>query len=176
MRAAQSGDRLCYERLLRELIPFVRNLTRRHCRHPQDLEEIVQETLLTVHRVRHTYDSARPFSPWLAAIAQRRAIDMLRRRKSVSGHEAAQPEALETFSAPAANQELEAVHSHEEVQELLQHLPQRQREALESVKLREMTLAEASKASGQSVAALKVNTHRALKALRALIQARNKQL
>ncbi|HTT04963.1 MAG TPA: sigma-70 family RNA polymerase sigma factor [Steroidobacteraceae bacterium] len=175
MRAAQSGERSSYERLLHEITPFVRNLARRHCRHPHDLEEMVQETLLTVHRVRHTYDPGRPFSPWLAAITQRRAIDILRRRRRVSRHESADAATVETFAAPGANQELEAVRSSEEVQSLLQQLPPRQREALEALKLRELTLAEASEASGQSVGALKVNTHRALKALRALMQGREKK-
>jgi RNA polymerase sigma-70 factor (ECF subfamily) len=66
------------------------------------------------------------------------------------------------------------VGSAEELGELLRLLPPRQREALESLKLKEMSLAEASAASGQSVAALKVNTHRALKALRALMQGRER--
>lgn len=175
MRAAQSGERSSYERLLHEITPFVRNLARRHCRHPQDLEEMVQETLLTVHRVRHTYDPGRPFSPWLAAITQRRAIDILRRRRRVSRHESPDVATIETFAAPGANQELEAVRSSEEVQALLQQLPPRQREALEALKLRELSLAEASEASGQSVGALKVNTHRALKALRALMQGRERK-
>jgi RNA polymerase sigma-70 factor (ECF subfamily) len=174
MRAAQAGERACYERLLHEITPFVRNLARRQCRHPQDLEEMVQETLLTIHRVRHTYDPARPFSPWLAAITQRRAIDILRRRKRVASHESADLQTIETFPAAAANQELEAVRSSEEVQALLQQLPPRQREAVETLKLREMSLAEASAASGQSVGALKVNAHRALKALRALMQGRGR--
>jgi RNA polymerase sigma-70 factor (ECF subfamily) len=161
--------------LLHEITPFVRNLARRHCRHPQDLDEMVQDTLLTVHRVRHTYDPARPFSPWLAAITQRRAIDILRRRRRVSSHESADIGTIETFAAPAANQELEAVRSREEIQALLQQLPPRQREAVEALKLRELSLAEASEASGQSVGALKVNAHRAMKALRALMQGRPKK-
>jgi RNA polymerase sigma factor (sigma-70 family) len=175
MRAAQAGERASYERLLRDITPFVRNVARRHCRHPHDLEEMVQETLLTVHRVRHTYDPARPFSPWLVAITQRRAIDLLRRRERVLRHETAEMEAIETFAASAANQEVEAVRSAEEVQQLLQQLPARQREALETLKLRELSLAEASETSGQSVGALKVNAHRALKALRALMQSREKK-
>ena len=176
MRAAQSGERSPYEQLLREITPFVRNLARRHCRHPQDLEEMVQETLLCVHRVRHTYDPARPFSPWLAAIAQRRAIDVMRSRRRLTLHESADLEAVETFSAPEANQELEGVRSAEELDTLLQHLPPRQREAMEALKLRELSLAEASKASGQTVGALKVNAHRALKALRALVQRRGNKV
>ena len=175
MRAAQEGDRAAYEQLLRAIIPFVRSLSRRRCRNPSDVEEMVQDTLLTVHRVRHTYDPARPFSPWLAAIAQRRAIDILRRRQRVSKYETADAGRVETFSGAAANNDdVEAVHSAEEIANLLQRLPARQREAIERLKLQEMSLAQAAQVSGQSVGALKVNAHRALKALRALMQVRGK--
>ena len=63
MPAPKSGDHLSYERLLHDILPFVRNLARRHCRRRQDREEAVQEKFLTVYRVRHTYDPDRPFSP-----------------------------------------------------------------------------------------------------------------
>lgn len=174
MRAAQSGDRAAYERLLREVSPLIRALVRRHCSNRADIEEMVQDTLLTLHRVRHTYDPSRPFTPWLAAIAWRRSIDALRRRIRISRYESSEHGAYETFADAAANNDLEAVRSADEVGDLLKTLPARQREALESLKLKEMTLAEASAASGQSVAALKVNTHRALKALRALIDGRER--
>jgi RNA polymerase sigma-70 factor, ECF subfamily len=170
MRAAQAGERAAYERLLREVTPFIRSIVRRHCNNRADIEEMVQDTLLTVHRVRHTYDPSRAFSPWLAAIASRRGIDGLRRRIRVSKFEAPEAGAYETFADAAANSDLEGVHSTQEVGELLRRLPPKQRQALEALKLKEMSLAEASVSSGQSVAALKVNAHRALKALRALFQ------
>ena len=174
MRAAQAGDRAAYERLLREISPLIRALVRRHCSNHADIEEMVQDTLLTLHRVRHTYDPGRPFCPWLAAIAWRRSIDALRRRIRVSKYETPEQGVYETFSDAAANSDLEGVRSAEEVEDLLRLLPARQREALQSLKLKEMTLAEASVASGQSVAALKVNTHRALKTLRALLEGRKR--
>jgi len=172
MRAAQAGERAAYERLLREVTPFIRSIVRRHSNNRADIEEMVQDTLLTVHRVRHTYDPDRPFGPWLAAIASRRSIDALRRRMRLAKFEAPDEGAYETFADAAANREMEAVGSPEEVQALLRRLPPRQREALEALKLKEMSLAEASVSSGQSVTALKVNAHRALKALRALFQER----
>ncbi len=170
MCAAQAGDRIAYEQLLRAVTPFIRAVARRHCRNPADLEELVQDSLLTLHRVRHTYDPGRPFSPWLAAIASRRSIDALRRRIRLGRYEVEDAQALETFVEPAANNEIEGVRAAEEVQELLARLPTRQRQALEALKLRELSLAEASVSSGQTVGALKVNAHRALKALRALFQ------
>lgn len=172
MRAAQAGERAPYEQLLRECTPFIRSIVRRHSNNRADVEESVQDTLLTVHRVRHTYDPSRPFCPWLAAIASRRSIDALRRRIRLSNFEAPDEGAYETFADTAANNDMEAVRSPEEVGELLRRLPPKQREALEALKLKEMSLAEASVSSGQSVAALKVNAHRALKALRALFQER----
>jgi RNA polymerase sigma factor (sigma-70 family) len=172
MCAAQAGERAAYERLLREITPFIRSIVRRHCSNRADIEEMVQDTLLTVHRVRHTFDPSRPFGPWLAAIALRRSIDALRRRARVSKFEAPEDGAYETFEDVAANNEMEAVGSSEEVGELLRRLPPRQRQALEALKLKEMSLAEASVSSGQSVGALKVNAHRALKALRALFRER----
>jgi RNA polymerase sigma factor (sigma-70 family) len=171
MRAAQGGDRAAYSQLLREVTPFIRSMLRRHCSHTHDIEEMVQDTLLTLHRVRQTYDPKRPFSPWLASIAARRGIDGLRRRSRVARYEVStELEAYETFADPAANTDIEALGAPEEVEQLLQRLPARQREALQALKLREMSLKEAAAASGQSVGALKVNTHRAIKALRALIQ------
>ncbi len=190
MRSAQAGDRRAYERLLREVTPFVRAVVRRRCAEWHDIEEIVQDTLLTVHRVRHTYDPERPFMPWLSSIASRRTIDALRRRRRVARHEVradetglrdsidssledgpqAMPDADETFGEAAANGEVEGLHAAEELGRLLEQLPARQREAVESLKLKEMSLAEASVASGQSVGALKVNVHRAVKTLRRLFQ------
>jgi RNA polymerase sigma-70 factor (ECF subfamily) len=169
MRAAQQGDGAAYERLLRGIAPFLRSLARRYCREPQRQEDVVQDVLLTVHRVRHTWDPARPFSPWLAAIAARRAIDLLRREARIARHEHSDEEAWVTFADPSANNDQGAERSFADIAPLLASLPQRQREALEALKLRGQSLLQASQESGQSVAALKVNMHRAVKTLRRLV-------
>jgi RNA polymerase sigma-70 factor (ECF subfamily) len=166
MAAAQDGDNAAYARLLREILPFLRVLTRRRCADPDKAEDVVQDVLLTLHRVRHTYDPARPFTPWLAAICDRRSIDALRRRVRQSVHETQDDRAYETFADPRANKEVEAGEHAEALQAMIAELPLGQREALELVKVKEMSLVEASAVSGQSVGALKVSVHRALKALR----------
>ena len=166
MAAAQDGDMAVYARLLADVTPFVRVLVRRRCADPDRAEDVVQEVLLTLHRVRHTYDPARPFTPWLAAIAGRRSIDALRRRVRLAAHEAHDPYAYETFADDGANKELEAGDAAQALAGLIATLPPGQREALELVKLKELSLLEASRISGQSVAALKVGVHRAIKALR----------
>jgi RNA polymerase sigma-70 factor (ECF subfamily) len=166
MAAAQDGDNAAYARLLREILPFLRVLARRRCRDPDRCEDIVQDVLLTLHRVRHTYDPGRPFTPWLAAICDRRSIDALRRRARLASRETADARAFETFADPAANKDLDAGDAAQALAALVAQLPPAQRQALDLLKVKEMSLLEASVASGQSVGALKVSVHRAIKALR----------
>jgi RNA polymerase sigma-70 factor (ECF subfamily) len=166
MAKAQDGDNVAYARLLREILPFLRVLTRRRCRDPDRCEDIVQDVLLTLHRVRHTYDPSRPFTPWLASICDRRSIDALRKRVRQGARETQDARAYETFADPAANKDVEAGDAAQALAVMVAELPPGQREALELVKVKEMSLLEASAVSGQSVGALKVSVHRAIKALR----------
>lgn len=170
MAAAQAGDSRAYGRLLRDIAPFVRAIAARRHRNPDRVEDVLQDVLLTVHRVRHTYDPARPFMPWLAAIAERRSIDALRRVSRIGGIETADARAYETFADPAANQEMRANEAADALGPALAALTPGQREALELLKLKELSLKEASKVSGKSIAALKVNVHRAMQSLRARLR------
>ena len=169
MRAAQSGDSRAYDQLLRGILPFIRSLVRRYDRDSNRGEDVVQEVLLTLHRVRHTWDPSRPFSPWLAAITARRSIDLLRRASRIARHEHSDDTAYETFADPAANHETGALHALVEIEPLLAALPAKQRAALEALKFQGLSLKQAAAASGQSSSALKVNMHRAVKSLRRLI-------
>jgi RNA polymerase sigma-70 factor (ECF subfamily) len=170
MAAAQDGDRAAYDCLLREILPFLRGLARRWNRNPDRAEDVVQDVLLTLHRVRHTYDPARPFTHWLATLARRRAIDALRRRGRSENVEIFDEYAYETFADPAANKEMTARDQTSGLGAAIATLPEGQREAVELLKLREMSLIEASAVSGKSIGALKVNVHRAIKALRAQLK------
>lgn len=165
MARAQSGDREAYRHLLEAVTPYVRALAARQVRNRSDLEDTVQDVLMTIHAVRHTYDPARPFGPWLVAIANRRIVDGLRRRGRIGSHETELDTEQETFLPSAANLQEEAVDARA-VRDAVERLPAGQREALRLLKLEEMSLKEAAAASGMSVAALKVATHRALKTLR----------
>ncbi|HKT18483.1 MAG TPA: sigma-70 family RNA polymerase sigma factor [Stellaceae bacterium] len=167
MKGAQDGDRAAYERLLRDILPFIRGIAGRWHSRPDRAEDVVQDILLTIHRVRHTYDPTRPFSHWLATLAKRRAIDALRRRGRTDKYEVADEDAYVTFADPAANKEAVSPAQASGLGAAISSLPAGQREALELLKLREMSLAEAAKVSGKSISALKVNVHRAIKSLRA---------
>lgn len=169
MARAQTGDPEAYRRLLQDIAPYLRALAARHFRSDADIEDTVQDVLLTVHSVRNTYDPGRPFGPWLVAIANRRIIDGLRRRGRVGAHELPAEPGQETFFATEANLQEDAVDARL-VRDAIEQLPVGQRDAMRMLKLEEMSLQEAAAASGTSVAALKVATHRAMKRLRELFR------
>lgn len=166
MAAAQDGNRRAYDRLLREILPFLRGVARRRLRGEADVEDAVQDALLTVHQIRHTYDPSRPIRPWLSAIAERRALDRVRSVSRRAGREEELTDVHhETLSGPSTN-EGESRLQARDVRAAVAELAPGQRQAIELLKLQEMSLAEASARTGLSVTALKVATHRAIVALR----------
>jgi RNA polymerase sigma-70 factor (ECF subfamily) len=167
MARAQDGDGAAYHRLLQDIVPYLRSLAARRHRDPNDAEDAIQDILLTIHSIRHTYDPARPFGPWLVTIANRRFIDRLRRQGRVRARETSLTTEHETFSEPRANLE-ESTDQHE-LEGAIDHLPLRQQQAIRLLKLKEMSLKEAAVASGMSITSLKVNTHRAIKSLRKML-------
>ncbi|MFG1345485.1 sigma-70 family RNA polymerase sigma factor [Xanthobacter autotrophicus DSM 431] len=167
MARAQDGDNVAYLRLLQEVTPYLRSLVRRWHKDHWDIEDTVQDILLTLHSIRHTYDPARPFGPWLVGIASRRAVDRLRRRGRQILREAPLTAEHEATAA-ALDTSGDAIEKHR-LAEALDGLPPVQRTAVDLLKLKEMSLKEASDATGLSIAALKMATHRALRNLRALL-------
>ena len=167
MARAQEGDRTAYHRLLQEITPYLRSLAARRHRDPRDIEDAVQDVLLTVHSIRQTYDPARPFAPWLVAIANRRFIDRLRRQGRRRDREIPLTAEHETFCEPQAN--LEESPDRHELEGAINDLPPAQQQALRLLKLKEMSLKEAATVSGMTIASLKVNVHRALKNLRKML-------
>ncbi|MEP6609818.1 MAG: sigma factor, partial [Burkholderiaceae bacterium] len=98
MARAQAGEPDAYRRLLEEITPYVRSLAAKCHRDSSDLEDSVQDVLLTVHAIRHTYDPTRPFGPWLVAITHRRITDRLRRHGRSTARETPLTDAHETFA------------------------------------------------------------------------------
>lgn len=167
MAAAQGGDRRAYERVLAASVPLIRMAARRQGVHVDQLDDVVQETLLTVHRVRHTYDPSRSYDAWLSALATRRAIDALRSHGRRSHREVHDEQAYDMH--PDIDDATAATEREQEARRLrdaIASLPPGQREAVEQLGLKERSLAEASVQTGRQAGALKVNLHRAMKSLR----------
>lgn len=167
MAAAQAGDRRAYERVLAASVELIRRVARRRGVPIDSRDDVVQETLLTIHRVRHTYDPSRSYDAWLAAIAERRAIDALRRHGRRNRSEIHGEYLLEEHLAHEdASSESERLERSRYLQTAIAALPPRQREAVEQIGLKERSLAEAAAETNSTTGAMKVNMHRALKSLR----------
>lgn len=167
MAAAQAGDARAYEDLLKECLPLLRAICRARLRDATEAEDAVQDTLLTIHRARDSYNAARPFRPWLVAIAERRALDRIRSRGRRAGREVSIDAAGEVASRERdAEAELGVRQESATLRGAIQDLPVAQRTALSLTKIEDLSLAEASHRSGMTVGALKVATHRAIHALR----------
>ena len=166
MAAAQAGDRAAYESLLRDCVPLIRAVAVRRGVAADYVEDVVQDVLLTVHRARQTYDPNRSFTAWLRTIAERRAIDLLRRIGRQRAREVHSPLDFEAFADEGVRPADTDPSAGRRVNDALASLPERQREAVQILVLEEQSLSEAAVTTRRSKGALKVNLHRALKALR----------
>jgi len=178
MRAAQSGDRHAYAQLLGRITPWLRGYVRKQRPFLQtaDVEDLVQDVLLSLHAVRRTYDPGRPFLPWLLAIVHHRLADAARRHASRSAGEAAAGALDEGDSTQRvtslddeANIEESAVGDPQALRQAIHSLPAGQRAAIDLLKLKEMSLKEAAREMGTSVGALKVAAHRGMASLRRVL-------
>ena len=172
MIAAQAGDGAAYDALVRSCSPFIRHVARSQGVRSQWIDDVVQETLLSIHRAHRTYDPTRSFTAWLRTIARRRSIDELRRAIRASATEVHAPLAYDRY--PDGNDpELALVALHREalVESAVQSLPTMQRDAIGRIgDWKQMT--GTSPYSVRSTGAIRVSWHRAIRALQARFDVR----
>jgi len=159
MVAGLQGDAGAYGELLVSITPLLRSFFRRRLRDAaDDVEDLVQETLIAIHTKRITYDSERPLTAWVYALARYKMIDMIRRR-----HLDVSIEGLD--DQLVANGFEDATSARMDVDRLLESLPAKQARAIRDTKITGLSLTEAAKSGGLSVADVKVSVHRGLKSL-----------
>ena len=163
------GDAAAYRAFLTELSTRLRGFFRRRMSGlPDEVEDLVQETLLAVHNQRHTYDPGQPLTAWVYAIAKYKLVDLLRRRAGRDLRNDPLDDELDTL----AHNDREAAESRLDLAKLLAQLPDRQRLPIVCMKLRGMSVIETARVTGMSESAVKVGVHRGLKALAAMIRTR----
>jgi RNA polymerase sigma-70 factor (ECF subfamily) len=131
-------------------------------------DDVVQETLISVHAARHTYDPRRPFVPWFYAIARNRLIDVWRREGRMSRRELG-VEILPDVACAGADDDARAGVDMEAVRSALASLPPRQREIVTALKLHEESVRDIAGRLNMSPSAVKVTAHRGYRALRRLL-------
>ena len=166
MRRAQDGDQQAYRLLLRALVPVLRARVRRRIFDDVLAEDVVQDVLITIHRLRHTYDPEMPLLPWVSAIISARSVDTLRRQGRSRNREVGDDEALGGSADIPASATFANLHAQRDLARMLSILPKRQRQMVELVKLQELSLTDAAQESRLSVSAVKSLLHRALMRLR----------
>ena len=162
-----AGDGAAYLLFLKESTAYLRAfLRKRLVRLPDEVEDLVQETLLAVHMQRHTYDLGQPLTAWLHAIARYKLVDLLRRRARQDVFN--DPFDEDTMVLAASDNE--AAEARRDLDKLLANLPDRQRLPIVHVKLQGLTVVETARLTGMSESAVKVGIHRGMKALAAKIR------
>ena len=162
MVCSQKGDKQAYTALLTEVQLWLERFFRRRCA-PGQIDDLVQEVLIAVHNKRATYEPTRPFLPWLAAIARYRWVDHLRRVYRNAEEE------LADHDAPQEGEE-EAIMARLSLDRMFGQIPDKQAQVIEWVRIEGLSIREAAERCGQTEAAVKVNIHRGLKKLSALIE------
>lgn len=164
---AQAGDEAAYRDALSRIAVRLRGyFSRRLFGLADDVEDLVQETLLALHLQRGTYDPGLPVSAWVYAIARHKLVDLLRRR----GRREALNQPLDELCEALQPLASDSHFARRDLAALLKTLPAAQRQAIELTKLEGFSVSEASMRSAISESAIKVQVHRGLKRLAALVK------
>lgn len=159
---AQQGDKQAYAALLGAARQWLQRYFRRRVL-PHDLDDLVQDTLVSLHRKLASYEPERAFMPWLAVIARYRFVDHLR-----LVYRRAEDQGIDTDIA--IESEEESIGARISLDRLFENLPAAQTQAIELVRIKGLSISEASASTGQSESLVKVNIHRGLKRLAELIE------
>lgn len=162
MAATQNGDKAAGNVLLSEAGLWLERYFRRRVP-PHSIDDLVQEVLIAFYTKRATWDPARPFLPWLAAIARYRWVDHLRKVYKHDSKELMEDDAVQ-------DSEEEVVMARVSLDRLFASLPDKQAEVIEMVKIEGLSIRETSEKTGQSESLVKVNIHRGLKKLASMVE------
>lgn len=165
---AQKGDRPAYERFLLEVSALLRGFLARRMNARERVEDVLQDTLLTIHRARHSYLPGRPVGPWLYTICEHRMTDFHRRRLRIERVEVPASDRIVAVAEEPARE------SGRGVLEALGRLPGKQRRIIELLKLQDLSVREVAARVGMSESAVKVTAFRGYQRIRRMVGAKRK--
>ena len=156
-----------YDGLAPRLYGFLLKQTRDHAK----AEDVVQQTMLQIHRARGRFLPGAEVTPWAFAIARRLVIDQHRRghREVLAPTDEGIDDLLVALDAGADDVAI-AKETAARLGAELERLPENQRVAFELIKQEGLSVAEAAQVLGTTVAAVKLRAHRAYEALRAALR------
>ena len=165
MLSGLDSDAAAYRRLLAALqVRLASYFARRLGANPGDTEDLVQETLIAIHAKRSTFDRSQPLTAWAYAIARYKLIDHYRR----SGRRVFTP--IDDEAALSVDDDSAAADARRDIARGLASLPERTRDLVVSVKLKEESIADVASRTGMSQSAVKVAVHRGFRRLAARLR------
>ena len=165
MIGSQNGDADYQVALFRAITPLLRSFCGRRMRGDAEVEDLVQEILISVHCRRATYDPGQAFTTWLFAVARNKMVDHFRRRKR---H--VQIEGVEGMLSTESFEQ--AVCARVDVGRLLGGLSAKQARAIRETHIRGFSITEAAMRCGWSESNVKVSVHRGIKTLASRVACR----
>lgn len=163
MRHSLNGDARAYATLLQETARLLRPFLSRRLKSGAEVDDVLQEILLSIHKARHTHDGERPYKPWVFAIAKFRLLDHLRAHYADHLHDAADLSELEEVLPDDVT---ENGFSYESISGEVEKLPEKQATILRLMHQDGYTAKEVAEKIGMNESAVKVAAHRAYKILR----------
>jgi RNA polymerase sigma-70 factor (ECF subfamily) len=167
MQAAHRGDQAAYAQLLRESARLIKPYLSKRMLRATDVDDVLQEVLISLHKARHTFDGSRPYKPWLYAIAQYRLHDYLRQHYADA---LIQAEDFADWENSLNGDVTEPPLNYESILKLVETLPEKQAAILRLLHHEGCTAKEAAQRLGMGESAVKVAAHRAYKVLRAQLE------
>jgi RNA polymerase sigma-70 factor (ECF subfamily) len=167
MRQSLNGDQRAYADLLRETVRFLRPFLSKRLSFDSEIEDLLQEILISIHRARHTYDGQRPYKPWVYAIAKFRLQDYLRAHYADHLRHSVELSEIENVLYADVT---EPVISYESISGEIQKLPEKQAAILQLIHQEGYTAKEVGVKLGMNESAVKVAAHRAYKVLRSKLE------
>ena len=167
MSGYQNGDNAAATALIDRVSPLLFRFFLAQVASRRSAEDLLQETWLRIHKVRHTYRPGEPVLPWIYAIARHLRVDHYRKVRRVENRELQ----VETLPHVAASVGDELAQS-PDFETMLKALPASQREVITMMKVSGMSLEEVANATASSVGSVKQKAHRAYNKLRQLLTQR----
>lgn len=161
MARYQDGDFAAATALIDRISPHLHRFFAAQFASRADADDLLQETWLRIHKVRHTYRPGEPVLPWFYAIARHVRVDHYRKAIRTTARE----QRLEEMSKAAASVPGQFGRA-DDLEALLSPLSESQREVIEMLKVVGMSLEEVARATSSSVGSVKQKVHRAYKKLR----------
>ena len=162
--AAQEGNTEEYERFLSEVTGILRTYLSKRMKDQDSVEDVLQDTLLSIHRARHTYQPGKLVGPWIYAICKHRMIDFFRKfqrieKSEVSSFENMEHVALESFAKDSNEKGAQVLA-------MLEKLPQKQKDVIKLLKMKDLSVREVARQTGMSESAVKVTAFRGYQTIR----------